>query len=197
MKKASDLGLKQIINTLNQNILEENKKITQLNKKLKEINEQLKDMGNDASILNKYITMMRNVFSELKLPFMQKESLNNSFLNFRYNFSGTDKIKSLLSFYVVVNYMLNVSGKNLPFIIDTPMKEDFDVSNYHDIITLILKYFNTETSQQCFIFSSNNIMFVNEIKNLDVNKIILQDRKSLFNVDLDEMLLKYDDNINL
>ena len=191
MKKMSDLGVGKVVESLNNEI---NKQLCQYEKidaEFKSIQKELKAIEKDKSVVSKYFELMKTTFKFLDVKYIKKQDSNSPFLNFRYNYSGTDKNKSLIAFYTVVNKMMKDNGKNLPFIMDTPFKEDFGQDNINCILDLLIKYFGNEESQQCLIFTSNNPAAMTKIDDINVNKIFIEGKRNLFVDDINEKLKEY------
>lgn len=191
IKKMSDLGVSKVVESLNNEI---NKQLCQHEKILtefKSIQKELKAIEKNKSVVNKYFELMKTIFKFLDVKYIQKQDSNSPFLNFRYNYSGTDKNKSLIAFYTVVNKMMKDNGKNLPFVMDTPFKEDFGQANINCILDLLVKYFNAEDSQQCLIFTSDNPAAMTKINEIDVNKIFITGKRVLFVDDINKKLKEY------
>lgn len=191
IKKMSDLGVSKVVESLNNEI---NKQLCQHEKILtefKSIQKELRAIEKNKSVVSKYFELMKTIFKFLDVKYIQKQDSNSPFLNFRYNYSGTDKNKSLIAFYTVVNKMMKDNGKNLPFVMDTPFKEDFGQANINCILDLLVKYFNAEDSQQCLIFTSDNPAAMTKINEIDVNKIFITGKRVLFVDDINKKLKEY------
>lgn len=197
IKKMSDLGVGKVIDSLNKEISKLLLQYGKIDETYKTFLKELKSIEKDKNVVNKYFELMKKVFNFLDVKYMQKQDSNSPFLNFRYNYSGTDKNKSLIAFYTVVNKMMKDNGKDLPFIMDTPFKEDFGQANINRILDLLVKYFNTEESQQCMIFTSDNPVAMTKINDIDVSKIFITGERVLFVNDINEKLKEYGHYISI
>lgn len=196
IKKMSDLGVGKVLSSMNKEIMKLRDKHDNLHKKYKEVIVQLKKVEKNKEVLKAYNSQMNAVCKLLGVKYSAKQEGGSPFLNFRYNFSGTDKNKVLIAFYIVVNTLMKCNEKEFPFIMDTPFKEDFTNENIIQILDVLTDNFNTENSQQCLIFTSSNELVKNKIDTITANKIFIEGERSLFNQSIEEKLKTYSKNIS-
>ena len=191
IKKITDLGIGKVIGDIDSKIYSLEKTIDSIRVSIKELKSELKRIESNKEIIIKYYKTLENSFYDLKVKFQRRNDKNLSFLGFRTNYSGTDKQKAFIAFYCTVNYLLKQRNIDLPFVLDTPFKEDFDEINIKKVFDLLIKYFGGNNCQQSLIFTSNNASVINVIKDMKQNKINIDGERSLLNKTFDELSHKY------
>lgn len=191
IKKITDLGIGKVIGDIDLKIYSLEKTIDSIRVSIKELKSELKRIESNKEIIIKYYKTLENSFYDLKVKFQRRNDKNLSFLGFRTNYSGTDKQKAFIAFYCTVNYLLKQRNIDLPFVLDTPFKEDFDEINIKKVFDLLIKYFGGNNCQQSLIFISNNASVINVIKDMKQNKINIDGERSLLNKTFDELSHKY------
>lgn len=191
IKKITDLGMSRVVEKLDLKIRALEKCIDTIKTTLKELKDSIRKIETDKSIIVKYYSILESAFKDLKVKFQRRDDRNLSFLGFRTNYSGTDKQKAFIAFYTIVNYLLKQRNLNIPFVLDTPFKEDFDEPNIKIVFDLLVKYFYGDNCQQSLIFTSNNASISNVVRDMQQNKVEIIGERSLFNQNFDELYEKY------
>lgn len=197
VRKLADLGIEKVLNEINSEILDVEKKFDSYTEQHKLIVEQLSKIEKDSDIIKSFYKQLGLIFDKLGITLKCKSDCGRDFFGFRTNYSGTDKNKTFIGFYVTVNILMRKREITFPFIIDTPFKDDFDDDNMQKVFSLINDLFS-KSDQQCIVFTSQNRSsnaVLNDLTNANIIKI--EGERQLLNTDWQELLLENKEYIGI
>lgn len=148
-------------------------------KEVKVLQKKIKDIYQNEELVNKYYANLKRVFSKLNIDFKPKNDTNN-FLRFSTAYSGTERVSSIIGFYLNINKFisLNQDAPTFPFILDTLYKEDYDNKNELNLINVYFSEMN-QVDQQQILFTSDRSEVIKYLKNNEIEYKTIHGKRSL------------------
>ncbi|WP_100334080.1 hypothetical protein [Bacillus alkalisoli] len=158
--------------------------------KLEEVEENLNKL-NGRDVSQEYKRLMIQAFNELNIQFSFKNYYTSNLESVEIGLSGASKVQAFIAQYLTI-YEMSLKNKeviNMPMIIDTFLKDDFNNDEIKKTAQFIFS--KLENTFQSFIFISNNGQTLDTIKEYDFNRIDLTKPYNFFNSNYQETYGKY------
>ena len=154
--------------------------------KLEEVEESLNKL-NGRDVSQEYKRLMIQAFNDLNIQFSFKNYYTSNLESVEIGLSGASKVQAFIAQYLTI-YEMSLRNKeviNMPMIIDTFLKDDFNNDEIKKTAQFIFS--KLENKFQSFIFISNNEQTLDTIKDYNFNRIDLTKPYDFFNSDYQEM----------
>lgn len=162
--------------------------------RLHEIEESLNKL-NERDISQEYKRLMIQAFNDLNIKFSYKNYYTSNLESVEIGLSGASKVQAFIAQYLTI-YEMSLKNKeviNMPMIIDTFLKDDFNNDEIKKTAQFIFS--KLENTFQSFIFISNNEQTLNTIEDYNFNRIDLKIPYDFFNSDYQEIYKDYSNEI--
>lgn len=159
-------------------------------KRLKEIEENLNKL-NDKDVSQEYKKLMIQAFKDLNIQFSFKNYYTSNLESVEIGLSGASKVQAFIAQYLTIYEMSlkNTDVINIPMIIDTFLKDDFNKDEIKKTTNFIFN--KLEKTFQSFIFMSNNNQTLDTIEDYQFNRIDLSTSYDFFNSNYEDIYKKY------
>ncbi|QVK21369.1 AAA family ATPase [Mycoplasmatota bacterium] len=187
IESMKNFGIIELSQELEKEFMEKLSKIESLNSDIKMKQKILKSFDDNEQLVSDYYKNLKRIFNKLKINFKFKNDAND-FMRFSTSYSGTDRVLSIIGFYLNVNRFTtqNYDIPTFPFILDTLYKEDFDDKNELNLIEVYILEVS-QLNQQQLLFTSDKAELISYLTESNIKYNVIEGYRKLLDVK------KYDD----